>query len=92
MNDGVRPQLQVVPPPPSNVIPLIRVLEPPPAVYYEAAAIHEGVVITRLLHALNRHGLTVSNVTGHGLVIHRLGDDPRQPVPAPSTTERETTS
>lgn len=71
---------------------MIRASEPEqPSVYCEPAAIHEGVVITRLLHALNRHGLTVSNVSGHGLVIHRIGDDPRQPSPDVPTNEREKT-
>jgi hypothetical protein len=48
------------------------------AVGYELAAIHEGVPITLLVSALNRQGLTVSNVRGRGLVIHRIGQHPER--------------
>ena len=50
-------------------------------VHYDQAAIHEGVPITGLIRALNRNGLTVSNVTGRGLVIHRIGQHPERPAP-----------
>lgn len=64
-----------------------RPINPPPPAPpievcgYELAAIHEGVPLTLLISALNRHGLTVSNIRGHGLVIHRIGQDPRRPSP-----------
>jgi len=47
--------------------------------HYERAAIHEDVPISVLVSALNRAGLTFSNVVGHGLVIHRIGQDPHLP-------------
>ena len=50
-------------------------------VFYQPACIHEGVAITTLLGALNRHGLTWSNVAGRGLVIHCIGQDPERPAP-----------
>jgi len=49
--------------------------------HYERAAIHEGVLIPVLVGALNRAVLTFSNVVGHGLVIHRIGQDPHLPAP-----------
>ena len=48
-------------------------------VTYLPAAIHENVPIAKLVGALTRHGLTLSNVPGHGIVIHRIGDDPLRP-------------
>lgn len=53
------------------------------AVGYDPAAIHEGVPITLLVSALNRQGLTVSNVRGRGLVIHRIGQHPERPDTGP---------
>lgn len=49
---------------------------------YERAAIHEGVPVAQLVRALNQAGLTVSTIKGHGLVIHRIGQDPERPDPA----------
>ena len=48
---------------------------------YEFCALHEGVPITLLVGALARAGLTCSNLKGHGLVIHRIGQDPARPAP-----------
>lgn len=48
-------------------------------VNYERAAIHEAVPIAQLVAALNRAGLTVTNLPGLGLVIHRIGDSADQP-------------
>lgn len=59
-------------------------------VHYEPAAIHEGVPITALIRALNVNGFTVSNVTGRGLVIHVIGQDPEHPAPQPGTDEPPT--
>lgn len=69
-----------------------RPVNPPPQsagielVGYEQAAIHEGVPITLLVSALNRQGLTLSNVRGHGLVIHRIGQHPERPPGPPSAS------
>lgn len=78
MNRGTqRHRLHVVPPPSpqSNVVPLKL------DVYLMQAAIHEGVCVTELVSALTRAGLTVSNVHGVGLVIHRAEHNPLQPSP-----------
>ena len=48
-------------------------------VHYERAAIHEAVPIAQLVAALNRAGLTVTNLPGLGLVIHRIGDSAERP-------------
>lgn len=53
-------------------------------VHYEPAVVHEGVPVTTLISALNRGGLTVSNVPGRGLVIHRMGDNPARPAFRPT--------
>lgn len=68
-------------PRPVNPIPVLRA--PYQVVGYELAAIHEGVPLTRLVSALNRAGLTVSNVKGHGLVIHQIGQHPEKPAIGP---------
>lgn len=52
-------------------------------VHYERAAIHEGVQITLLVSALNGAGLTLSNLPGHGLVIHRMGQAADRPDSGP---------
>lgn len=57
-------------------------------VHYEPAAIHESVGIRRLLEALTRAGLTVSNVRDRGLVIHAIGHDPERPSPFHGATDR----
>lgn len=48
-------------------------------VTYERAAIHEAVPVAQLVAALNRAGMTVTNLPGHGLVIHRIGDSADRP-------------
>ena len=48
-------------------------------VTYLPAAIHESVPISALVSALTAHGLTLSNVAGHGIVIHPIGQDPLRP-------------
>lgn len=68
-------------PQPVNPTPVLRA--PYEVVGYERAAIHEGVQLTRLVSALNRAGLTVSNVKGHGLVIHAIGQHPEKPAASP---------
>jgi len=50
---------------------------------YTAASIHEGVRVTDLVRALASHGMTMSNVAGQGVVIHRIGQDPNRPAPFP---------
>lgn len=50
---------------------------------YQRAAIHEGVPIALLVSALTRSGLTLTNLPGHGLVIHRIGQNPERPDSGP---------
>lgn len=52
-----------------------------PVATYTKAAVHEDVPVTLLMGALVRSGLTVSSIDGHGLVIHRIGQDPYLPAP-----------
>lgn len=56
-----------------------------PTPIYMQASLHEGVPVHTLVCALTRHGLTLSNVPGQGLVIHRIGQDPAKPAPVPPT-------
>ena len=51
------------------------------AASYSTCSLHEGVPVTALVGALARAGLTCSNVSGQGLVIHRIGQDPRRAAP-----------
>ena len=50
---------------------------------YQPAAIHEGVPVGALVAALACRGLTLSNVPGHGIVIHLIGQDPYLPARKP---------
>lgn len=54
-----------------------------PTPVYLQAALHEGVHVAQLVKALSSHGLTMTNVPGHGVVIHRIGQDPTKPAPVP---------
>jgi hypothetical protein len=62
---------------------LFPVLDPAPTPLYLQAALHEGVPVHQLVRALTSAGLTLSNVAGHGVVIHRIGQDPTKPAPVP---------
>jgi hypothetical protein len=46
----------------------------PPA--YTRVALHDDVPVATLTRALTRFGLTLSNVQGVGLVIHRADQEP----------------
>lgn len=59
------------------------VLHAVPSPVYLQAALHEGVPVHQLVRALTSAGLTLSNVPGHGVVIHRIGQDPTKPAPVP---------
>lgn len=63
------------PPPAPAPLPIAGI----EAVFYQRGGIHEGVCILRLVEALTEAGMTLSNVAGVGLVIHRIGEDPTRP-------------
>lgn len=54
-----------------------------PTPVYLQAALHEGVPVHALVRALTSAGMTLSNVAGQGVVIHRIGQDPNRPAPFP---------
>jgi hypothetical protein len=54
-----------------------------PTPVYLQAALHEGVPVHALVRALTSAGMTLSDVPGHGVVIHRIGQDPTKPAPVP---------
>ena len=54
--------------PPGVTLPPQRI---PPA--YTRIALHDDVPVADLCRALTRFGLTLSNVNGVGLVIHKAG-------------------
>jgi hypothetical protein len=62
---------------------LFPVLHAAPSPVYLQAALHEGVLVAELARALTDHGMTMSNIAGQGVVIHRIGQDPNRPVDRP---------
>ncbi len=68
--------LRYLPPgwPPPITLPPQRI---PPA--YTRLALHDDVPVATLTKALTRFGLTLSNVHGVGLVIHKAEQEPTCP-------------
>jgi hypothetical protein len=62
----------------SNVINLHSGQPAPDLNPWWTCAIHHDVGIAKLVGALANAGLTMSNVKGHGLVIHKAGQDPQR--------------
>jgi hypothetical protein len=67
----------------ARVVELRPQPEPIQVAEYQPAAIHEGVPVGALVAALACRGLTLSNVPGHGIVIHLIGQDPCLPARSP---------
>jgi hypothetical protein len=61
-------------PPDETAEPVARPSRIPPA--YTSLALHDDVPVATLTRALTRFGLTLSNVHGVGLVIHKAEQEP----------------